>query len=110
MKPDISLDLAQKQLRIAIPGDLISTSVRALHQEIDAALMVPAGAAAPWQTITLNLASAKMVDSMGLNLIVKILKTAQNAGARLQIIYQNPNVHRTLVFTRLDRYADLIKG
>lgn len=110
MKPTILLDSQKHTLAITIPGDLTSTSVREYGAEIDLALTGPPGAAAPWKIVTLNLAAAKMVDSMGLNLIVKILKAAQSAGGRLQIVFGNPNVHRTLLFTRLDRHAELVKG
>jgi anti-anti-sigma factor len=110
MKPTIHLHSQYKLLTIVIPGDLTSTSVREFREEIDTALMVSPGTAAPWQIVALNLAAAKMVDSMGLNLIVKIYKTVQTAGGRMQVVYTSPNVHRTLIFTRLDHHVELIKG
>ena len=110
MKPTIDLDRQKNLLSIHIPADLTSTSVREFQAAILGAMLVPEGSVAPWQTVALHLTAAKMVDSMGLNLIIKILKIAQAAGGRMQVIYHDPNVHRTLLFTRLDRHVELVKG
>ena len=64
----------------------------------------------PWQTLRLEMFQAKMVDSVGLNLIVTILRATQKLQVRMQLAYQNPNVLRTLQFTRLDRHLDLVKA
>ena len=50
-----------------------------------------------------------MVDSVGLNLIVTLLKRVSKSGARMQIAYSSPNVLRTLTFTRLDKHVELVK-
>ena len=109
VKPAIQFDSESKVLVIHISGDLTSTSVQKYNREIEPALAVPSGDTAPWKTVTLHLATAKMVDSMGLNFIVKIYKAAQQAGARMRVVCVNPNVHRTLLFTRLDQQLELIK-
>lgn len=49
-----------------------------------------------------------MVDSMGLNLIVTLLKDMQQRGSRMQVAYSNPNALRTLAFTRLDRHIEML--
>ena len=110
MKSTIYLDPEEHVLSIVIPGDLTSTTVREFNAEIETALTVPPGQAPSWKSISLNLIAAKMVDSMGLNLIVTIFKTAQKAGAKMQVIYSDPNVHRTFVFTRLDQHVTLLKA
>jgi len=110
MKTTIQFNPSQKTLSILIDGDLTSTGVRECNQEIENALIVPSGTSAPWQTVTLDLETAKMVDSMGLNLIVKIYKGAQKGGAQMQLIYRDPNVYRTLIFTRLDKHVQLVPG
>ena len=109
MKPTIKLDAPQQTLVIAFPGDLNSTVVREFRTEIETALAVPPGGA-PWKKLTLDLTAAKMVDSMGLNLIVKIYKSAQQANARMRLVYSDPNIHRTLIFTRLDQHIELVRG
>lgn len=97
------------QPTIHIAGDLISTSVREFRSEIEAALTALTCTPAPCQMVTLNLATAKMVDSMGLNLVVSIYKAAHKSGAPMQVFYSNQNVQRTFMFTRLDQQIELIK-
>ena len=110
MKPTIELDRQKGVLSIQIPGDLTSTSVREFQKEILASVLMSAGVAPPWQVVALDLSAAKMVDSMGLNLIVKIFKIVRVAGGRMQVVYRDTNVHRTLLFTRLDHHVELVKG
>jgi anti-anti-sigma factor len=109
MKPTIQNDHQQKTLHIVFHGDLVSTVVREFRADLQNALIVPPGTA-PWQTITFDLKAAKMVDSMGLNLIVKFYKGAQQAGARMRLIYTDPDVHRTLIFTRMNQFIELVQG
>jgi anti-anti-sigma factor len=109
IKSSIRAESQQEVLSLVIAGDLTSAHIKEFHSAIETALTVPAGEAAPWKIVALHLPNASMVDSMGLNLIVKIYKAALQAGARMQVVYTNPNVHRTLLFTRLDRQVELIK-
>jgi len=51
-----------------------------------------------------------MIDSVGLNFVVTILKAVQANKGKLEVVYANPNVHRTLLFTRLDKHATLVDG
>ena len=76
---------------------------------VGAGLVVPAEETAPWKTVVLHLETATLVDSMGLNLIVKIYKAARLAGARVRVVCANPDVQRTLTFTRLDHQVELVR-
>jgi len=51
-----------------------------------------------------------MVDSVGLNLVVTVLKHVQKRGARMRVAYSALNVLRTFTFTRLDKHLELVKG
>lgn len=110
MHPTITFDPRQKLLTIVIPGDLKSTTVPDLQPDIERALIAQPPSPESCQVVRLDLAAAGMVDSMGLNLIVKICKHAQAAGARVQVIYGHPNILRTLLFTRLDRHVELVNA
>jgi anti-anti-sigma regulatory factor len=44
-----------------------------------------------------------MVDSTGLNLLVSIIKTVSPRGAKVAAKIANANVHRTFLYTRLDK-------
>lgn len=95
-------------LIVRVPGDLVSTGAQSLRREIDLLLPPAGGAAPPWHTLRLDLSKAKMIDSVGLNLIVGLFKRLQARGLKLQIAYADPNVFRTLTFTRLDQHIELV--
>ena len=97
-------------LTFVVPGDLISTTAEPLREEITALLEDTAKPATAWHTFRLDLTHAKMVDSVGLNFIVTILKSVQKHGAKMQVVYGNQNVQRTLLFTRLDKHLELVSG
>ncbi|HEX7654734.1 MAG TPA: STAS domain-containing protein [Verrucomicrobiae bacterium] len=104
------LDSDKKTLTVQIPADLVSTNAGELRDCLKEVLQTEEGRTVPWQTLRLEMFQAKMVDSVGLNLIVTILRATQKLQVRMQLAYQNPNVLRTLQFTRLDRHLDLVKA
>jgi len=103
------LDAPQGIFTITLNCDLTSTTVEQLRPELHAQLGAPNTASAAWKLFRLDLAATKMVDSVGLNLIIGLLKSVQQRGAKMQILCANPNVHRTFLFTRLDQHVELIK-
>ena len=94
---------------IAWSGDLTSTNAAALRERVRDFLDAAPGATVNWHTLRLELGTARMVDSVGLNLIVTILRAVQKAGRKMQVAYTNQNVFRTFQFTRLDQHIELIK-
>ncbi len=106
---NLNLNLERDLLTLSIPGDLISTNAEAVRAEISAVLNAPENASPKWTTLRLDLAAAKMVDSVGLNLIVTIFKRLQQRQANMQIAYRSQNVLRTFAFTRLDQHVELVK-
>lgn len=106
-KPKANLENECVTLRV--PGDLVSTNVETVRGEINRLLEGAEGTAAKWTTFRLELTAAKMVDSMGLNLIVGLLKTLEKRGAKMQITYSSQNVLRAFTFTRLNDHIELIK-
>ncbi len=105
----ISLNEARRLLTVQLPGDLTSTNAGELRDALASVLNADTDKPAPWSTLRLELAGAKMVDSVGLNLIVTLLRAVQRLNGKLQVIYTNPNVLRTFQFTRLDKHIELIK-
>jgi len=93
---------------IHAPGDLTSTTVEPVRLAADKLLMPDSVLAQGWTILRLELTTAKMIDSVGLNLLVSILKRVQKRGASMQIVCPDPNVKRTLAFTRLDHHIKLI--
>lgn len=104
-----TLDTRNQSLSIEIPGDMLSTNVEILRQEIFAILDTDMIRLGSWTILALDLTHAEMIDSMGLNLLVDVIKHVQQRGARITATLTNPQVHRTLLFTRLNRYMDIIE-
>jgi len=97
-----------KPLTVRLRGDLTSG-----NDASNKAMMELAQAARSegrtWRDVKLDLTEARMIDSVGLNLIVSVFKAVEKNGGRLSLAYSDPNVLRTLAFTRLDKRMDLTK-
>jgi anti-anti-sigma factor len=96
-------------LTVKVTGDLISTNAAAVRGQIDSLLASLGNDPPPASTLRLDLAGAKMIDSVGLNLVVSALKAMQKRGGKLEVAYADTNVFRTFAFTRLDQQLQLIK-
>jgi len=103
-------DSEKDSLTLRVLGDLLSTNAEALQSEFARLLEGADVSSRKWGIFRLDLTGAKMVDSVGLNLVVTLLKRVQKRGARMQIAYSNANVLRTFSFTRLDRHVELVKA
>lgn len=99
------LNAAERTLVVTLPGDLLSTNAEQTRTEV---LGVLQSAAPGWETFKLDLRAAKMVDSVGLNLIVAIYKETQKKRAKMAVVISNPNIQRTFLFTRLDKHLQVI--
>jgi anti-anti-sigma factor len=101
MKYDI--DNRSKTLSITIPSDMVSTNSEQIRKDLFGILELPLVKQAGWELLQMDLTGAKMVDSTGLNLLVSIIKTASQRGAKVAAKIGNANVHRTFLYTRLDK-------
>lgn len=104
------VDLATQTLRIVIPGDILSTNADELGAKLFHLLDSFAAPHAPkWSTLALDARAAKMVDSVGLNLLVAVLRRLRGTGQKLRVTVGNAHVHRSFVFTRLDQQLELLR-
>lgn len=102
------LDTSTKTLTLTFPGDIVSTNATALREEVFQILESETINRAAWTTLQLDLRAASMVDSMGLNLLVSIIKFARGRGGKVVGHVGNTNVQRALCFTRLNTQMELI--
>jgi anti-anti-sigma factor len=100
----------EKTLTLRVSGDLVSTAAEPVRNEVLALFGGAASGPPKWTTFILDLTTAKMVDSVGLNLVVSMLKRVQARGAKMRITYSSQDVLRTLNFTRLDKHIELVKA
>ena len=103
-----TLDSQTKTLNLIVPGDIISTNAAALRTQIFAILESDVIARANWETLQLDLRATNMIDSMGLNLLVSIIKLARTRQSKITALIANQNVQRALCFTRLNTQMELI--
>ena len=103
-----NLDHSNKILTLTFAGDVLSTNVSVLRQEVFHFLESEEASQADWQTLQLDLRAAKQIDSMGLNLLVSIIKVARSRNARVTGQIASPSVQRVLLFTRLNTQMDLV--
>ena len=101
-------DKPSATLRLQVGGDVTSTTTGALHRDVQIILADEQTRALSIHRVELDLNAARMVDSLGLNLIITILKWAKNRDARLGIQVSKRGVYSTLLAVGLERQADLL--
>ncbi len=94
---------ATSPISCPVAGDLTSTTAAAYRALIDQKL----AASATWNVIELDLRAARMVDSVGLNLLVSVIKGVKEKGGTVRIMISHPNIQRILAFTRIDKHAEV---
>jgi len=99
---------AEKTLQLTIPGDLLRANAESIKAEALAILGSAEIKSAGWTVLKLDLTSARMVDSVGLNLVVFLFKEAKKANARTAVVISDKNIQRTFLFTRLNTHLDVI--
>ena len=90
--------LSATTLRIAFDGDLLSTNIDALRNDILAALNLHSTA----QTIVADLAKCRLVDSKGVNLLIALYRETQNRKLAFRAENPSPDVRRLLGLLKLN--------
>ncbi len=88
----------------AVPGDLLSTNVDDFRREI----LPLCEKLCPGTHLRIDLRAARLIDSVGLNQLVSVIKTAKARGAEVELHVGHPTVRRILTFTRIDTHANVI--
>ncbi len=88
---------------ITVPGDLLSTNIGEFRQQATAHCAQLARGA----TFTIDLRAARLVDSVGLNALVTIIKAAKARDGEVLLRVAHPSVRRILSFTRIDTHAQV---
>jgi anti-anti-sigma factor len=95
-------------LYLEVPGDIVSTGVRELSDQLNSIRTLAEVQQAPWHTMELDLSGARMIDSMGLNFLVQVLKWVEERQAATRILIRDKNLDRLLHFTRLNEHAEIV--
>ena len=89
-----------KTVLFQAPGDVLSTTAENLLSALEEVLKSPSAQAGAFQYFEMDLRSARMVDSVGLNLLVWLWRAVATRGGRLRLKISSPNIDRTFRFTR----------
>jgi anti-anti-sigma factor len=103
------LDLSAGTLSAIVPGDILSTTADTLRGALFDILESAPIQAAKWNILKLDLTKARMVDSVGLNLIVSIVRAVKARDGTVEVTIGSANIQRTFSFTRLDKQVNVIK-
>ena len=96
----------EEDLRFNWPDDVLSTTATNLRQRLDALLCASDRSI---RVFHLDLRSARMVDSVGLNLLVWLIRSVRARGGKVTVTVGNANVLRIFRFTRLDKELEVIE-
>lgn len=101
------LNCLEKTLTISLPGDLLSTNYDTVGAELNQIFSSEEVTMAEWDYLVFDLRQARLIDSMGLNLIVSILKQMKNRSAKVRMQITSRTIHRTFLFTRLEKHMEI---
>ncbi len=101
-----TLDSAGRALVVEFPGDVLSTNIDTLRTGV---LELVDRDADRWDVFEADLRHARMVDSMGLNMIVGLHKQLHARSKRLRIRTASAHLSRALRFTRMDQLAEVVE-
>lgn len=85
-------------------GDIVSTNANLHWSRIEPILQQVSGNG----LLELDLRASRMIDSVGLNVIVKTIKIAESQQVRVRMLIANQSLKRICTFTRLDQKAEIV--
>ena len=97
----------QRATAVLVESDILSTNAESVRTRLLDALQRPNAAADA--IFELDLRAARMIDSVGLNLLVWLIKKVQERGGRVRLLIADNNIERTLQFTRLSQHAEVVR-
>ncbi len=95
-------------LHLIVLGDLKSTTTPAQHRDVFFILAHNQVVALDVHAVELDLRAATMIDSLGLNLVIAVLKWSRQRNAKLSILVEKRGVYATMLAVGLERQLDLV--
>lgn len=103
----VEYDRQEGVLRVLFPGDVKSTTVEELHRDVFSVLADPAVRDLEVKMLDLNLTQAKVLDSLGLNLLVALYKLAKRRNETVRLRVGVRAVYLTCLAVGLERQMDV---
>ncbi len=95
-------------LKLTLAGDLKSTTIAEIRRDLGGILKSEYVFLLKITSVELDISSAGIVDSLGLNLVLSVLKWAGTCNAEVCIFVGTRSVYETLMAIGLDKHAKLI--
>ena len=95
-------------LHLALEGDLKSTTIAEIRRDLGTILKHEYVFLLKINVVEVDISSASIVDSLGINLVLSVLKWAANSNAEARIIVGTRGVYETLLAIGLDKHSQLI--
>jgi anti-anti-sigma factor len=99
------VDVAKKRLLIELKDEVISTQVPKLRRGLIEIL--ENADPADWKTLYLDMRSARMVDSMGINWLYAESVRIAESGKSMVLRVSSPAINRVIQFAGLDKMVTL---
>lgn len=103
-----SIHADQSELFVQFDGDIISANVDDSRNELLSILEKDDVKEADWDTLVLDLKTANIIDSSGLNLLVTLNRHLQDEERRVKVFVASPHIYRTFVYVRLDKKMEVV--
>ena len=101
-------DLPTACLKLIVQGDLKSTTIKALHAEITSIIKHEDAFSLEIDLVEFDISAANIVDSLGINLVLSMVKWATNNSAEMHVILGSRSVYDTLIAVGIERHAKLV--
>jgi anti-anti-sigma factor len=103
------LDSINREVGFTVPGNILSTNAEDLRGVMFEVLNSAEVSQMAPRTVEVDLRRASMVDSVGLNLLVAVMKKAKGMGSRTRFLVRDNSVARIFQFTRLSEHAEVVR-
>jgi anti-anti-sigma factor len=101
-----SLDKNAPELSILVRGNVVSTNADGIGSAISGILTKYQ--AQPWKCLKIDLKAVKMVDSVGLNLILALVRKLEGDNRSVRIFVKESAVKRVFQISKLDTVVPVI--
>lgn len=94
----------KRQLTLVVKGDLLSTNAEQRYAELSELLKQHADKR---EHVRIDLGTAKMIDSVGLNLLLGLVRQVRESGETVSLRITSASVNRVLTFSHFNRIAEI---
>ncbi len=98
-------DPKENILTLEVAGDLVSTSAEPCAAEIDEWLA--RHKKKDWIRLDLDLRASRLVDSVGLNVVIGLVKRLQKQKKAVKVFIASPSVKRVFEFSHLSEHVEV---